>query len=195
MLQNGITLEIAIGFEAFDERIRNEVFKKGLSLTKFESFIANLAPYKYAVKCYFMQKPVPEMTDEGAIRDVDFAIDYLSNIAKKYGVKINMHLNPTYAAHSTPLAVSFSEGNYVPPYLRDVARAALHAKGKGISVFIGLYDEGLAVPGGSFIRGGDEELAANLEIFNRTQDFDFLEKLVSECDGGQAGSSTEGIGR
>lgn len=172
------TLELAIGFEAFDERIRNEVFRKGLSLAKFEGFIADLAPYRHAVKCYLMQKPVPGMTDEEAVRDVELAIDYLSNTAGKYGVKINMHLNPTYAAYGTPLAVSFSEGDYTPPYLLDVARAALHARGKGVSVFIGLYDEGLAVPGGSFLRDGDGELAANLETFNKTQDFDLLEELV-----------------
>jgi radical SAM enzyme (TIGR01210 family) len=172
------TLELAIGFEAFDERIRNEVFKKGLSLVTFESFVANLAPYKYAVKCYFMQKPVPEMTDEQAVRDVQLAIDHLSNTARKYGVELNMHLNPTYAAHSTPLAVSFSAGNYAPPRLIDVARAASYGRARGISIFIGLYDEGLAVPGGSFVRDGEDELLANLEIFNKTQDFDLLERLV-----------------
>lgn len=176
------TLELAIGFEAFDERIRNDVFNKGLSLEKFESFIASVAPYKYAVKCYVMQKPVPEMPDEEAVKDVQRAIDYLSQTGKRHGVQINMHLNPTYAARGTPLAMSFAEGNYVPPHLIDVARAAYHAKGKGLSLFIGLYDEGLAVPGGSFIRVGEEELVAELETFNKTQDFDVLEKVVSAAD-------------
>ena len=107
------------------------------------------------------------------------SIDYLSAIAKKYKVKINMHLNPTYAAHSTHLGMEFYDGNYTPPFLSDVAEATLHAKGKSLSVFIGLYDEGLAVPGGSFIREGDEELVSKLEEFNRNQDFDFLENVVN----------------
>lgn len=174
-------LELAIGFEAYDEHIRNDLFMKGMSLEKFEEFIANIAPYKYAVKCYLMQKPVPEMSDEDAIDDVKKAIDYLSSISRKYCVKINIHLNPTYAAHSTYLGEQFSEGNYTPPQLLDVALAALHAKDKGISIFMGLYDEGLAVPGGSFIRNGDEELVTELEKFNRNQDFDFLEKVIQNA--------------
>jgi radical SAM enzyme (TIGR01210 family) len=172
------TLELAIGFEAFDEHIRNDIFNKGLSLTKFENFISDVAPYGYSVKCYFMQKPVPGMTDAEAVRDVEQAIDYLGRIGAEYGVKINMHLNPTYAADGTPLAEGFRCGDYMPPRLVDVARAAWHARAKGVSVFIGLYDEGLAGPGGSFIREGDEALVANLESFNQTQDFDLLAKCI-----------------
>ncbi|MCK4342848.1 MAG: hypothetical protein KAY37_14115 [Phycisphaerae bacterium] len=35
----------------------------------------------------------------------------------------------------------------------------LHGKGKSISIFVGLNDEGLAVAGGSFFRPGDEALS------------------------------------
>lgn len=175
------SLELAVGFEAFDENIRNDVFMKGLSLEKFETFIANIAPYKFAVKCYFMQKPVPAMDDLEAVEDIKHAIDYLSPIARKYKARINMHLNPTYAAHSTQLAKEFDKGNYCPPFLKDVASAALHAEGKGISVFIGLYDEGLAVPGGSFAREGDDEKIRIMEKFNKTQDFNLLrEKALAK---------------
>ena len=40
-----------------------------------------------------------------------------------------------------------------------------------------LYDEGLAVPGGTFLREGDETLVAALAQFNRTQDFQTVEAL------------------
>ena len=75
------------------------------------------------------------------------------------------------------MALTFCE--YRPPYIADVACAALHAKGKGISVFIGLFDEGLAAPGGSFIRDGDAKMIKILEQFNKTQDFGILENLVN----------------
>lgn len=176
----GIALELAIGFEAFDDQIRNEVFRKGLELERFEAFIAELAPFGFSVKCYFMQKPVPRMTDEEAIEDIRRAIDYLDRLATRFSVRINLHLNPTYVAFGTPLEQHFNEGTYKPPLLIDVATAALHAKEKQPSVFIGLYDEGLAVPGGSFIREGDEFLVARLEEFNRTQDYGLLEKLVGK---------------
>ncbi|MCU0694141.1 MAG: hypothetical protein MUF54_22340, partial [Polyangiaceae bacterium] len=87
---------------------------------------------------------------------------------------INMHLNPTYVAHGTSLAEAFAHGMYRPPTLQDVARAALHARGKQISVYLGLFDEGLAVPTGSFLRPGDDQLRERLEEFNRTQCFDLL---------------------
>ena len=172
-------LEIAIGFEAFDDYIRNDIFNKGLPLKTFEDFLGKIASYRYRLKCYFMQKPVPDMTDAEAITDIQKAIDYLSQMAAHYGVSVNMHLNPTYVATGTILEEFFRQGEYVPPFLRDVARAALYTKGKPLSIFIGLFDEGLAAEGGSFLREGDEELVKDLEQFNRTQDYNILERIYA----------------
>ncbi|MBI2047165.1 hypothetical protein HYT26_03315 [Candidatus Pacearchaeota archaeon] len=173
-------LELAIGFEAFDESIRNRIFKKGLSLKLFESFVGRISPYQYGLKCYFMQKPVPGMSDEEAILDIQHGIDYLSRIASIYEIKINMHLNPTFVAKGTPLEKSFLKGKYTPPRLIDVAKAALHAEGARISVFIGLYDEGLAVKGGSFVRENDKGIVHLVEQFNMTGNFRFLHLACKE---------------
>jgi len=126
-----------------------------------------------------MLKPVPGMTDEDAVRDIEAGIDYLSEQALAHGVDMNMHLNPTFVAHGTPLEKSFRAGEYSPPRLRDAARAALHARGKNLSIYVGINDEGMAVEGGSFRRPGDEALIGALEDFNRTQDFEALERF---CD-------------
>ncbi|MBM3882297.1 MAG: hypothetical protein FJ387_21680 [Verrucomicrobia bacterium] len=171
-------LELAIGFEAFDERIRNEVFLKGLKLEQFEDLCRRLAFYGFRLKCYFMQKPVPDMTDEGAVQDIHRAIDYLSERAQRHRLRINLHLNPTYVAYGTRLEAAFVQGRYWPPDLRDVARAALRAEGKSIRVFLGLSDEGLACAGGSFLRPGEAGLVARLEAFNRTQDFNLLREVA-----------------
>lgn len=173
-------LELAIGFEAFDEHIRNEVFKKGLSLVQFESLCGLVARHGFHLKCYFMQKPVPGLSDDAAVADVHQAIDYLCGQARRHGCRINLHLNPTYAAFGTALERSFQEGGYSPPRLRDVARAALHADGKPLSVFLGLSDEGLACEGGSFIRPGEEQLLEKLEEFNRTQSYLLLREVADE---------------
>lgn len=172
-----IDLELAIGFEAFDPRIRNEVFRKGLELDEFESVVSDVAPYGFSIKCYFMQKPVPGMSDAEAVEDIRCAIDYLDQLAGRFDIPINMHLNPTYVSSGTLLAKHFAAGEYEPPHLMDVARAALYSKDRQLSVFVGLYDEGLAVPGGSFIREGEEFLVAQLEEFNRTQDYSLLEQM------------------
>jgi radical SAM enzyme (TIGR01210 family) len=171
-------LEIAIGFEAFDDHIRNGIFDKGLRLDAFERFVREVAPYKYRLKCYFMQKPVPNMTDSEAVADIRNAIDYLDQIASRYGIDINMHLNPTYVATGTILEDVFRKRDYDPPRLYDVARAVRHANGKGLSVFVGLSDEGLAVEGGSFIRPGDEPVVKALEEFNRSQDYAILDNIL-----------------
>ena len=172
------TLEIAIGFEAFDDHIRNDVFDKGLTLETFEKLVEKMAPHKFRLKCYFMQKPVPGMSDEQAVADIWKAVDYLSRIQDEYGIHINMHLNPTYAASGTALETAFKKGRFTPPRLVDVAKAAFYAKNKGLSIFIGLSDEGLAVDGGSFIVPGSEGLVACLEEFNRSQDFSILEGII-----------------
>lgn len=171
-------LELAVGFEAFDDHVRNDVFDKGLSLEVFEALVQKMAPYGFRLKCYFMQKPVPEMTDPEAIADIHQAIDYLDALAVEHGIDINLHLNPTYVARGTPLETAFRAGTYSPPDLIDVVRAALHARETHLSIFIGLADEGLAVPGGSFIRPGEERRIAEMERFNRTGDYAILENLL-----------------
>ena len=170
-------LEIAIGFEAFDHHIRNEVFDKGLSLEAFEGLVNKMAPYGFHLKCYFMQKPIPGMSDAEAVTDIKNAIDYLSQIANQHAIQINMHLNPTYVATGTALETAFREGRYRPPLLEDVALAASYAKGKPISIFIGLSDEGLAATGGSFLRPDSRTLVEMLENFNCSADFSILEDI------------------
>ncbi len=173
-------LELAIGLEAFDDRIRNAVFQKGLELARLETLCAQLARHGFELKCYLMQKPVPDMSDADAILDVERAIDYLSQLAARQRLRMNLHLNPTYAAAGTPLAQALREGRFTPPTLRDVARATLHAEGKPISVFLGLSDEHLACAGGSFLRPGEEESVAVLEQFNRTQDYDLVRRVAEK---------------
>lgn len=167
-------LEIAIGIEAFDDKIRNDHFNKGLRLEVFEKLAKNVSDYGFRLKTYFMLKPVPYMSEEKALEDIYNAIDYIDSISNKYGLKINMHLNPTYAAKGTVLETAFKEGSFVPPKMETVINAVLYSENKNISMFIGLYDEGLACEHGSFIRKGDEVLVDKLEHFNKTQDYSVL---------------------
>lgn len=186
-------LEIAIGFEAYDDKIRNDYFNKGMSLDKFEEVVRKMREVnirfeakfkndfkKMKLKTYFMLKPVPEMLENQAVEDIHNAIDYLSYMSDKYDIDINMHLNPTYVATGTELETAFNEGRYLPPLLSSVVRAVKYAQGKNISIFVGLNDEDLTVEGGSFIRPGnteDKKLLIILEQFNRTQNYNLLQRL------------------
>ncbi len=171
-------LEICIGFEVYDARLRNDVFLKGLTFKAFTDLVKMIANHHARLKCYFMLKPVVDMSSEDAIADIHLAIDYLAEVSCDHDIPINMHLNPTYVAKGTPLEAEFNAGRYVPPTLLDVAWAAFGAKDKGVSIFVGLFDEGLAVPGGSFVREGDEEIIRQLTLFNQTQDFGILDELI-----------------
>ncbi len=169
-------LELAVGFELFDDHLRNNVLKKGLRKEVFENLVAKMAPYGFRLKCYVMQKPVPGMTSEEAIQDVRNSFDYFHALYRKHDgkVKFNVHLNPTYVARGTILEPAFERGDYTPPSLQDVATAVKHARDLPISVYIGLDDEGLAVLGGSFIRPGDELILKKLKTFNERQDYSLL---------------------
>ncbi len=178
-------LELAIGFEAFDDNIRNNVMKKGLTKKLFENLLDSMSQRRFRLKCYLMQKPVPGITDEEAVKDIQNAIEYFTALSLKHInkkgeplIRINVHLNPTYAARGTILEKAFAAGEYSPPTLRDTARAALAAEKLPLTVFIGLNDEGLAVPGGSFIRDEDRMTIEKIEMFNRTQNYDILRSLL-----------------
>lgn len=176
--QTSTQLEIAIGIEAFDEHIRNDVYNKGVTLKTIDQLAGNMAQYGFRLKCYFMQKPVQDMSDEDAVRDIHKAINYLDQLVNRHGLCVNMHLNPTYVAKGTVLEKYFNEGRYAPPRLKDVAEAAAYGEGKRITIYLGLSDEGLAVKGGSFLRKGDEGLVKKLEQFNQTQNYDILNQIT-----------------
>lgn len=184
------SLEIVIGFEAYDENIRNNHFRKGLNLSTFENLAQKISitnerflkkypdefmPMK--IKAYFMLKPVPGLSDEDAIKDVHDGIDFLHKMANIYKLDVNMHLNPTYVAKGTILEEEFLKQTYFPPTLEMTRQAAVYAKDKNISLFIGLFDEGLAVDGGGFIKDNDEDkrLFGLLSQFNETQNYSLLQ--------------------
>lgn len=172
------TLEIAVGVEAFDKRIRNKIFHKNLSLSELEELAKRLTHYDFRLKCYFMFKPVVEMSDDDAVRDIQDAISYLGELrALIPGSVISMHLNPTYVAKGTPMVEAFQNGHYDPPHLINIIRAIRFGEKHGVPIYVGMNVEELAVEGGSFIRPGDGELVRLIEQFNRTQDYSLFAHL------------------
>ena len=108
-------LELAVGFEVFDEELRNKTFQKGLDLDRLTALAKEMAPYDYRLKCYFMLKPVVEFDAEAAVADVHAAIQWLSTLSQQTGLRIDLHLNPTYVARGTGLEEDFKAGRFTPP--------------------------------------------------------------------------------
>lgn len=170
-------LEIAIGFEAFDNNIRNKVFKKGLTLRAFEDMVKKLAQFNFRLRTYFMLKPVSGMSEEEAIADIIAGVDYIDQIARDEDIRITVHLNPTYVGEGTPLAEDFFAGKYEPPQLTSVVPIIEHCRGKLLSLYIGLNDEELSIEGGSPLRPGDEDLLEVLREFNETGNYGLVPKM------------------
>jgi radical SAM enzyme (TIGR01210 family) len=163
---SNVRIEIALGVEVFDETLRNKIAKKGLSRRGIERCIQLLGKHDMDLRCYFMLKPHPSMTDEQAYADILGALDMLDEMSERTGTRIVMHLNPTYAAVGTDLETAFLEGRYDPPRLEDLERFLQRHAGRRTRVHIGLNDEGLAVDGGSFLRAESTSSLRSLRRHN-----------------------------
>ncbi len=169
-----IQVELAVGVEIFDDEARNKHYKKGLRLEQLERIARELGDLGIKLRCYMMYKPLPGMTRKEADEDITKAADYFSRLSKDHNIDLTMHINPTFAAIDTDLAEAFKKGEYTPPDLGDL-RQLLHSfEGSKINIYVGLNDEGLAVPGGSFIKPGCEKDLNKLKSFNFTGDFQYL---------------------
>ena len=181
--ENKISIEIAVGFEIFDTDLRNKNFKKGLSFKIFRQLVDRITPFNYEIKTYFMVKPVAGMTEVEGKNDILKAIDYIDDIRKEKNAIINIHLNPTYAAKETSLEEAFYNGTFSPPQLITVIELLIYANNKNIEIFAGLYDEGLAVEGGTCLRTKDMKYVSHIEDFNQSQDISNLENFYNNSKG------------
>ena len=84
-----------------------------------------------------------------------------------------IHLNPTYIADGCRLTNEMIEFGFQPPELSSVIKVVKYASQLGMSIYVGLDDEGIAVEGGTFRSTGlDKEKAVKALLdFNHHQDF------------------------
>lgn len=143
---SSITLELAIGFEIFDDFLRNGYYRKGLEKKVLEEKIQILSQYDVSLKVYMMFKAVPDelMDLESAIQDLNNASEYFSKLSEQYNVKINLHISPTYLAPGTQLYKDYKNKKYSPPSIEDIDKMfhALVVR-KNLSYYISMNNEGL----------------------------------------------------
>jgi len=163
-------IELSIGFEIFDTKIRNRTFKKGLSFKIYEKLVELTTKYNISIKSYFMLKAVKEFSDEEAVDDIKKAIVYMKGIKDKYKADLSMAINATYAAKGTILEEHFYSGEWSPPYISDVVKLMIFGFENDIEIQASVNDEGLAPPGGSAIRNKDNFFRPLISAFNRNQD-------------------------
>ena len=142
-----IVLEIAVGFEIFNDELRNGYYQKGLERNILEEKMINLSRLDISLKVYMMYKAVPDylMSVDEAITDLNLASNYFSEFAQKYSLKINLHISPTYLATGTPLFVEYKNNRYTPPSIQDIDKMYNFLVVKdNLSYYISMNDEGLA---------------------------------------------------
>jgi radical SAM enzyme (TIGR01210 family) len=179
----GVELEIAVGYETHDERIRNKVLKKGLGERAFIGLCELLAHRKARLKAYVMVKPDAVLSESEGVDEAVRTLLFLDETGDRLGLRVTAHLNPTYVAKGSLLEKEFNGQGYTPPRLWSVVEILHRVRDRGLPIQIGLETEGLAVEGGSFRNCGrcDDDVREALSSFSMTQDYDSLSKLSCAC--------------
>ena len=180
VLGERVRLEIGIGYETHDPHLRNEVLGKGLSQEKLLRLMRYVADDDIDLKAYLMLKPHHSLTEEEGVAEAIAGVDELAGLGEEFGVAVSIHLNPTYIAEGCRLTKELVAHGYEPPELTSVIRVIEAAVRRGLPIYVGLDDEGLAIEGGTFQSTGVERdrTVAALQAYNRHQDF---ERMTTEA--------------
>jgi hypothetical protein len=181
-LMESVALEVAIGLDAYDNELREQLLQKGFTRTAFEQAVGRLAEVGADLLCYVMIKPW-SMTDDAALQDAIHCAEYAHEVASRHSVRCRIALEPTFVVPGTSLADLYIAGLYEPVSLWVVRQAAERIAALG-SVYVGLWDENLhplAVP--SSCVNCQRTLLGALQQFNATQDRSDLKVAPCECHG------------
>ena len=179
VLGDDVRIEVGIGYETHDPVLRNKVLGKGLTEKDLRKLMQMLADNGLSLKAYLMLKPHYSLTEKEGIIEANNGLEELSGLGREYDVPVYVHLNPTYIAKGCRLTEELIAHDYKPPELASVIEVVKAAGNYGMSIYVGLDDEGLAIENGTFRSTGlDRDKVVNaLKSFNRHQD---LERLLLE---------------
>jgi len=173
-----IAIEVAIGLDAYDDFLRQNMIRKGFTRSAFERAVKRMGEADVDLVAYIMLKPF-EISEAAALRDAQQSALYIHEVAADHGVRARIALEPTFVAPHTPLAKEYTLGRYTPPSLWLVRDATARIAQLG-PLAVGMWDEDLqplAIP--SSCPSCRQDLITALHRFNVTQDPSFLE--VSRC--------------
>jgi radical SAM enzyme (TIGR01210 family) len=169
-----IEYEIAIGFEIFDDYLRNNYYKKGIDKKILEENLKKLSNLDINLRIYMMYKAVPDkfMDTDKAVEDINNAAEYFSNLSEKYNINIILHITPTYLSKGTKLYKDYEKGLYIPVNLKDIKKLFNGLKiFPNIKYYISLNTEGL---GNDYF--SKEEYKEFLEIKREIEKFNITNK-------------------
>lgn len=158
-----LIIDILTGLETANDAIRTNVLKKE-PVKVFLQGLDQVTEATDTCTAYIMYKCGIGMSDEEATRDARDSIEFFVSECQKRSLYPTIRLNPTYAADGTPWERALQEKKWVPPRLTDVFRLAIEFRQKGLPLYMGASDEGLAVAGGTYETREDYTPALKKEL-------------------------------
>ncbi|MBS3087946.1 hypothetical protein J4226_05110 [Candidatus Pacearchaeota archaeon] len=198
---DGLTLEVALGYESSDERVRNGDYdnslgriglNKKIDVLDFERAVGCISDALAEVKFYVMMGAVPWLSRREMVDDVLNTVDYLHGLSKSCGMPTFIHLNPMYVAKGSalygPWKEAYSNGKNLPngfdvvTALEKIDSCVVRLGSDKVGFYLGLDSEGLGCK--EFGEFCDEDFKKAFVNFNKTQDLESLVRFRDEKVGG-----------
>ncbi len=168
-----IELEIAYGMEVFDYKVRQEELDKGLQWGDIHTLYSLLKPYNATssnarVKTYAIFGVTKSMTGQRGVLDILRMRKYLSQIQHEYNVPTLLHINTMYLSDND-YGRQLRDEEWQPPdfsMLNHLVSPIDDMIGD-LAYYLGVDDEGLALPGMSMKMTPNQKEA--IKSFNFTQ--------------------------
>ncbi|MDQ7780937.1 MAG: hypothetical protein RDV41_14665 [Planctomycetota bacterium] len=123
-------LEIGIGLESADRRVREGLVRKGFGLEEYEAALGVMARHRADLLAYLLLKPMG-LGEREAIEDYVASAKYVFDSARRLGVRARVSMQPVFVVRGTPLGVLYDSGKYRPPWLWSVAECVKRSAGLG----------------------------------------------------------------
>lgn len=174
------TLEIGMGLETRDDRVRRDILKKGIDIADFEAAVKIIKDAGCDILVYVLFKP-PYLSAEESVKDAVETIKYLHNLSHDIGVRIKVALQPVFVAKGTLLEELYLKGSYTPPTLWNVIDV-IEGAGNILEIQVALSDEGLS--GGRYASNCpqcDRKVRAALRDYNEDGSLAHFKNLSCPC--------------
>lgn len=179
-LRPGQQLELAVGVESANPRIRNDVLNKSLRWEDLERVVQVCAKTGAGFQAYLLIKP-PSLTEAEAIEDAAESARQVAALAGKWNAPFRISFQPVFIPRGTPLEELHEAGRYETVNLWSVVEVIRRTHSLG-PIFVGLNDENLSgdrKP--SSCPACSAKIVRALEIFNAHQSVSALETLDCPC--------------
>jgi radical SAM enzyme (TIGR01210 family) len=180
MKQTTARVDVTVGLETQDDKLRIEVLNKKVTRRTFEDRVGILGALGATMTSYVLVKPGLRMTEADGIKEAVATIAYLSEVCATNRVPLTIYLTPTYIAEGSVLGALAKKDGYLPPTIQSIFQIIVEGRKYGAPIYAGLWSEGLAADRHDFRgrHGYDPALRNALVQFNRTNDFNHLEPFL-----------------